>query len=69
MCILVFVISSLRSQVCDEPLHSLRVQDNGRLIATGSESGTTTLLELSDGLCNLQRNEKALVTAVRCCTI
>ena len=41
------------------------MQDQGRLIATGSNSGTTTLLELSDGLCTLQRNEKALVTAVR----
>ena len=51
-------------QVCDEALHSLRVQDMGRLVATGSHSGTTTLLELSDGLCALQRNEKALVTAV-----
>lgn len=51
-------------KVCDEALHSIRVQDNGRLIATGSHTGTTTLLELSDGLCTLQRNEKALVTAV-----
>lgn len=58
------MFACLSIQVCDEPLHSLRVQDNGRLIATGSESGTTTLLELSDGLCSLQRNEKALVTAV-----
>ena len=40
------------------------MQEQGRLIACGSHSGTTTLLELSDGLCNLQRNEKALVTAV-----
>ena len=40
------------------------MQDSGHLIATGSELGTTTLLELSDGLCSLQRNEKQLVTAV-----
>ncbi|CAH1794607.1 unnamed protein product [Owenia fusiformis] len=55
---------TLSLQVCDEALHSIRVQDQGRLIATGSQSGTTTLLELSDGLCTLQRNEKALVTAM-----
>ena len=34
-------------------------------MACGSHSGTVTLLELSDGLCNIQRNEKASVTAVR----
>lgn len=53
------------AQVCDESLNSLRVQEQGRLVACGSHSGTVTLLELSDGLCNIQRNEKASVTAVR----
>lgn len=52
------------SQVCDEPLMSIRAQDQGRLLACGSQQGTTTLLELSDGLVSLQRNEKLLVTAV-----
>ena len=52
-------------QVCDESLNALRVQENGRLVACGSHSGTVTLLELSDGLCSIQRNEKASVTAVR----
>lgn len=52
------------AQVCDESLNSLRVQEQGRLVACGSHSGTVTLLELSDGLCNMQRNEKASVTAV-----
>ena len=55
---------TLNIQVCDEPLQCLRVQEHGRLIATGSQSGTLTLLELSDNLCQLQRNEKALVTTV-----
>ena len=55
---------TLSLQVCDEPLHSLRVQEQGRLLACGSQTGTTTLLELSEGLYNLQRNEKNLVTAV-----
>lgn len=53
---------TLSLQVCDEPLHSLRVQEQGRLVACGSHSGTTTLLELSDSLYTLQRNEKNLVT-------
>lgn len=51
-------------QVCDEPLHSIRVQEQGRLVACGSHTGTTTLLELSDTLYTIQRNEKNLVTAV-----
>lgn len=55
---------TLSLQVCDEPLHSIRVQEHGRFIAAGSHSGTTTLLELSDNLCTLQRNEKGLVTAM-----
>lgn len=55
---------TLNIQVCDEPLQCLRVQEQGRLIATGSQSGTLTLLELSDNLSQLQRNEKALVTTM-----
>ncbi|XP_071953845.1 dynein intermediate chain 3, ciliary-like [Antedon mediterranea] len=55
---------TLSLQVCDEQLQSIRVQDQGKLIATGSERGTTTLLELSSSLCTMQRNEKALVTAM-----
>lgn len=55
---------TLNIQVCDEPLQCLRVQEHGRLIATGSQSGTLTLLELSDNLCTMQRNEKNLVSTV-----
>lgn len=51
-------------KICDESLDCLRVHEQGRLIACGSHSGTITLLELSDNLCTLQRNEKALVTAM-----
>lgn len=55
---------TLSIQVCDDALHSLRVQDQGRLVACGSHDGTTTLLELSDGLCSMARNEKASMTAM-----
>ncbi|XP_046888484.1 dynein axonemal intermediate chain 2 [Hypomesus transpacificus] len=55
---------TLSLKVCDEALQSLRVQDQGHLLACGSQLGTTTLLEISPGLCTLQRNEKALVTAM-----
>lgn len=55
---------TLSIQVCDEALNSLRVQDQGSLVACGSHAGTVTLLELSDGLCNIQRNEKSSVNAM-----
>lgn len=55
----------LPPQVCDEPLSSLRLQDNGCVVGCGSKLGTVTLLEISSGLCTLQRNEKTLATAVR----
>ncbi|XP_064423465.1 dynein axonemal intermediate chain 2 [Latimeria chalumnae] len=53
---------TLSVKVCDEPLNSLRIQDSGRFVACGSHYGTATLLEISAGLCTLQRNEKALAT-------
>lgn len=52
-------------QVGDEALYSLRVQDNGRLVGCGSRQGVTTLLDMSPGLCTLQKNEKSLLSAVR----
>ncbi|KAG7491373.1 hypothetical protein MATL_G00002990 [Megalops atlanticus] len=55
---------TLSLKVCDEALYSLRVQDNGRFLSCGSQLGTATLLEISPGLCTLQRNEKALATAM-----
>ncbi|NXI41695.1 DNAI2 protein, partial [Galbula dea] len=55
---------SLSVKVCREPLSSLRLQDNGCVVGCGSKQGTVTLLEISSGLCTLQRNEKALATAM-----
>lgn len=59
-----FIVIVLYLQVCDEALHSLRVQEQGHLVATGSQNGTTTLLELSSGLTVIERNEKNVVSAV-----
>ncbi|XP_015425991.1 PREDICTED: dynein intermediate chain 2, axonemal-like [Myotis davidii] len=55
---------ALSLKVCDEALFCLRVQDNGGFVACGSQLGTTTLLEVSQGLCNLQRNEKNTASSV-----
>jgi dynein intermediate chain 2 len=45
----------------DEPLSSIAVcggSGNGRLVAVGDDSGTVSLLELSDSLSQIQSNEK-----------
>nr|XP_017499480.2 dynein intermediate chain 2, axonemal isoform X2 [Manis javanica] len=55
---------ALSLKVCDEALFCLRVQDNGCFIACGSQLGTTTLLEVSSGLCTLQRNEKNIASSM-----
>lgn len=56
---------TLSIQIVDEPLHCLRVQEpHGRLIATGSQNGTVTLVEISDNLCIQGKTEKALVNGV-----
>ncbi|CAL8102283.1 unnamed protein product [Calicophoron daubneyi] len=55
---------TLSIQVCDEPLHCLRIQEQGRLIATGSHSGVCTVLELSEGFWTQPKNEKNLITAM-----
>ncbi|XP_059183664.1 dynein axonemal intermediate chain 2-like [Centropristis striata] len=55
---------TLSVKVCDDALYSLRLQDNGRLVAVGSQQGGTTLLELCSGLSSLQKNEKSLLAAM-----
>uniref|UniRef100_A0A8B9BZ91 Dynein axonemal intermediate chain 2 n=1 Tax=Anser brachyrhynchus TaxID=132585 RepID=A0A8B9BZ91_9AVES len=55
---------SLSLKICDEPLSSLRLQDNGCIVGCGSKLGTVTLLEISSGFCTLQRNEKNLANAM-----
>ena len=51
-------------KVCDDPLHGIRVHEQGRLVACGSHSGNTTVLELSEALSSLQPNEKQNINAV-----
>ncbi|XP_054614030.1 dynein axonemal intermediate chain 2-like isoform X1 [Dunckerocampus dactyliophorus] len=52
---------TLSVKVCDEALYSLRVHENGRLVACGSQQGAATILELCAGLSCLQKNEKSLM--------
>ena len=51
-------------QVTDMPLHTLRVEDKGRLVATGAADGSTTLFEICNGLSVIQPNEKQAINLV-----
>ncbi|NXM31919.1 DNAI2 protein, partial [Oxyruncus cristatus] len=55
---------SLSLKVSNDPLLSLRPQDNGRIIGCGTKQGTVTLLEISSGLCTLRKNEKSLTSTM-----
>lgn len=50
------------TKVGDSGLSSIAVQSDGRLVALGSTDGTTSILELSDGLYKQQDNEKGVMT-------
>ncbi|XP_077353266.1 dynein axonemal intermediate chain 2-like isoform X2 [Festucalex cinctus] len=52
---------TLSIKVRDEPLSSLQVHEGGRMIASGSQLGVITLMEVSSGLCTQQINEPNLV--------
>ena len=52
-------------QVADCALTSLRVHESGGLVAVGCADGTTSVLQLSSSLVDLQSGEKAATLAVR----
>ena len=45
-------------QVTDMPLHTLRVEEKGRLVATGAADGSTTLFDICNSLSAIQPGEK-----------
>lgn len=46
------------------PLRSLRIHEQGQLIAAGSDTGTTYLFQFSESLAVPQKNDKPLLTEV-----
>lgn len=50
---------TLNINVSDAPLCSMRVTDNGNLVAAGDRNGNVTLLSLNDALTELQKDEKS----------
>ncbi|KAJ3091761.1 Dynein intermediate chain 2, axonemal [Quaeritorhiza haematococci] len=51
---------TLTVQVCSAPIHCIKVQEHGKLMAVTARDGSTTLLELSEGLSRMQTGEKAI---------
>ncbi|KAI8587487.1 Dynein intermediate chain 2, axonemal [Geranomyces variabilis] len=51
---------TLTVQVGTSPIHSIKAQEHGKHIATTARDGSTTILELSEGLTRLQNNEKTI---------
>ena len=48
----------LSSKVSDTPLTSIKVEDQGLLMAVGAEDGNVSMLELSQSLCEVNRQDK-----------
>lgn len=53
---------TLSLQVDDDGLACVKMQDAGSLLATGSVDGSVYMLELCDGLAQMQQNEKSSVS-------
>jgi dynein intermediate chain 2 len=53
---------TLTLQVTDMPLHCLRCEEKGCLLATGAADGSTTLFEISNGLYATQPGEKQAIS-------
>lgn len=57
-------LCNLQVQITDQPLTSLEIMDTGRICAVGAADGSTTIVQFSDGLVDLQPNEKQALTSV-----
>ncbi|CAF3613219.1 unnamed protein product [Rotaria socialis] len=55
---------ALTVKLSEEPISCLSFQEQGRYMALGTKNGNVTLMELSDSLCTLDRNEKQLVATM-----
>lgn len=53
-----------RVKVSDNPLTSIKVHENGRLVACGATDGLLALIELEEELAVLNKNDKSLLTAI-----
>jgi len=52
------------TQVSKESLTSIRIQNNGSIVALGDAAGSVTVLELNSALSQPQKNDKARITEI-----
>lgn len=55
----------LRVKICDDAIKCLKTHESGRLVACGSGSGSTYLVEVSENMVGSSKNDKPILTAVR----
>lgn len=66
----VLVIASKQSnlkhfqQVSESPLLSLSTQEQGKIMAVGSKDGRLSVIQISENLSTVTRNDKAALTSV-----
>ncbi|KAI8915968.1 WD40-repeat-containing domain protein [Gorgonomyces haynaldii] len=51
---------TLTVQVASSPIHSIKAQEHGKILAAAARDGSTTIFSLSDGLSKIQQNEKKI---------
>ena len=50
--------------MCQEPLNSIQINSNGSKLVAGDARGTVYILELSEKISVIRKNEKALVNSI-----
>mmetsp|Transcript_22273 Transcript_22273/g.48962 ORF Transcript_22273/g.48962 Transcript_22273/m.48962 type:complete len:569 (-) Transcript_22273:238-1944(-) len=55
---------TLQVQVTDQSLTSVKVQESGKMVAVGAQDGSVTLLDICDGLAQMQTGEKHAISAI-----
>ena len=55
---------SLSVKVCDDPLCTLRPHEMGRLVSVGNKKGSIYLVQFSENLAVMSKNDKAMLTSV-----
>ncbi|XP_046462829.1 dynein intermediate chain 3, ciliary-like [Daphnia pulex] len=58
------ITPTLCSQVSESPLLSLSTQEHGKIMAVGSKDGRLSVIQISDNLSTVTKNDKVALTSV-----
>lgn len=56
--------NEFKKKVSESPLLSLSTQEQGKIMAVGSQDGCLSVIQISDNLSTVTRNDKAALTTV-----